>query len=49
VTAEIDEEIPTETDVPGLRPEIVETLRQGLQEAVDKLQEVLNQLRPAAP
>jgi uncharacterized protein len=49
VTAEIDEEIPTEADVPGLRPEIVETLRQGLQDAVDKLQEVLNQLKPAAP
>jgi uncharacterized protein len=49
VSAEIDEEIPAETDVPGLRPEIVETLRQGLQEAVDKLQEVLNQLKPPAP
>jgi uncharacterized protein len=40
---------PVEPDIPGLKPELMDTLRQGLQEAVDKLQEVLNQLKSAAP
>jgi uncharacterized protein len=46
---DIIEDVPVERDVPGLQPELVDTLRQGLQEAVDKLQEVLNQLRPVTP
>ncbi len=49
VTAEVGVDIPLEPDISGLKPEVVETLRQGLQEAVDKLQEVLNQLKRIAP
>jgi len=43
------EEKPVAPTAPGLIPEALETLRQGLQEAVDKLQEALKQLKRIAP
>jgi len=41
---EVEEE-PVAPTAPGLIPDALETLRQGLQEAVDKLQEALEQLK----
>jgi hypothetical protein len=43
------EEKPVAPTAPGLIPEALETLRRGLQEAVDKLQEALEQLKRIAP
>ncbi len=43
------EEKPVAPTAPGLIPEALETLRRGLQEAVDKLQEALKQLKQIAP
>ncbi|MFO8084511.1 MAG: UPF0182 family protein [Desulfobacterales bacterium] len=43
------EDIPAEMHDPALKPDRLESLRQGLQEAVDKLQEVLNQLKRMTP
>jgi len=43
------EEKPGEPAAPSLKPDTLETIRQGLQEAVDKLQEVLNQIKRLAP
>ena len=49
VTPEDEVDIPLDPDITGLKPEVVEKLRKGLQEAVDKLQEVLNQLKRLSP
>jgi len=38
-----------EPTAPGLKPEGLEAVRRGLQEAVDKLQEVLDQLKRMTP
>jgi uncharacterized protein len=46
--AEVEEK-PVAPVAPGLIPETMETLRRGLQEAVDKLQEALEQLKRIAP
>jgi uncharacterized membrane protein (UPF0182 family) len=43
------EEKPEAPTVPGLTPEALEAIRRGLQEAVDRLQEALDQLKRAAP
>jgi len=43
------EKKPVETAAPGLTPEAIETLRRKLQEAVDNLQESLEQLKRIAP
>jgi len=42
---EVEEEQPVMPTTPGLIPDDLDTLRRGLQEAVDKLQEVLEQLK----
>jgi len=46
--AEVKEK-PKEPPAPGLKPEGMEALRQGLQEAIDKLQGVLDQLKRMSP
>jgi uncharacterized membrane protein (UPF0182 family) len=43
------EKKPEEGPAPGLKPESMEALRRGLQEAIDKLQGVLDQLKRMAP
>jgi uncharacterized membrane protein (UPF0182 family) len=43
------EEKPQERPVPGLDPEGLKALRQGLQEAIDKLQGALDQLKRMTP
>jgi uncharacterized protein len=45
---EVEEEAVAPT-APGLIPDAMEALRRGLQEAVDKLQEALEQLKRIAP
>jgi len=47
--ATVVEEEPTTPAASGLIPEGLETLRRGLQEAIDKLQEALEQLKRMAP
>ena len=44
---QMEEEIPAEK--PGVRPAGMEAIRRGLQEAIDKLQEVANQLGRMTP
>jgi uncharacterized protein len=43
------EEKPAKQSAPGLIPETLETLRRGVQEALDKLQEAMEQLKRIAP